>query len=309
MNVASENVSQNLLFASAGWLLASALVCYGVATVLLWAHLLARGEPARAGARSWQQVAEIASFALLFVGLNLHALSLLGVGRAILSEKAGVAGLFGCVLVAAYLGWRHRVGQPTLGAFISPLAFGSALLSLATPTLQSRDAPPPYVGYEIPYGGGETAWLVAHVLLILCGYVALSFAFASSIIYLVQDGLLKRKKLASGGASFGAGLWQRLPPLGLADQVIERATQLGLLLLSLGLATGAVWSARGPSPHEFWRDPKVLFSLAVWAVFAAYVGARAWLGWRGRRTNMVVVFGFLLAVLSFIGAPHAVPGR
>jgi ABC-type uncharacterized transport system permease subunit len=309
MNVASENVSQNLLFAAAGWLLVGALVCYGVATVLLWAHLLARGEPARAGARSWQQVAEIASFALLFVGLNLHALSLLGVGRAILSEKAGVAGLFGCVLVAAYLGWRHRVGQPTLGAFISPLAFGLALLSLATPTLQSRGALPPLRGLRDSLwrrrnrlaGGARAADSVRlrRAFVCLCVQHHLSG----------QDGLLKRKKLASGGASFGAGLWQRLPPLGLADQVIERATQLGLLLLSLGLATGAVWSARGPSPHEFWRDPKVLFSLAVWAVFAAYVGARAWLGWRGRRTNLVVVFGFLLAVLSFIGAPHAVPGR
>ncbi len=281
----------NLLAQAEGWLLLGAVSCYGAAMLLLWAHLFARSDEPRERGRAWHEVAELGSLCLLFVGANLHALSLLGQGSAVWGERAGVAGVFGCALVVAYLGWRQRVGQSTLGAFISPVAFGAALFSLAAPDLH------PY----IPPRSLEAQWLVLHVLLILGGYVALAFAFASSVIYLVQDGLLKRKQLK--------GLWQRLPSLQVADEVIERATQLGLMLLSLGLAIGVAWTARHPGGYTFWRDPKVLFSIATWLIFAVYVGARAALGWRGRRTNLVVVYGFLLLVLSFLGAPHLVPGR
>ena len=288
--------SLNLLSQAHGWLLLGAVACYGVAMLLLWAHLFARQDEERESGRAWHEVAELSSLCLLFVGANLNALSLLGQGSAVWSERAGVAGVFGCVLVAAYLGWRHKVGQSTLGAFIAPVAFGAALFSLASPKLQIY-VPVQHLGSR-PL---ESQWLVVHVLLILCGYVALAFAFAASVIYLVQDGLLKRKKLS--------GLWQRLPSLSVADEVIERATRLGLLLLSLGLAIGLAWAIRHASLYAFWRDPKVLFSLATWLIFAGYVGARAALGWRGRRTNLVVVYGFLLLVISFLGAPHIVPGR
>jgi len=281
----------NLLAQAEGWLLLGALGCYGLAMLLLWAHLFARDDEPPERGRAWHEVAELGSLCLLFVGANLHALSLLGQGSAVWGERGGVAGVFGCALVAAYLGWRQRVGQSTLGAFVTPVAFGAALFSLASPDLH------PY----IPQQQLEAQWLVLHVLLTLGGYVALAFAFASSVIYLVQDGLLKRKRLK--------GLWQRLPSLQVADEVIARATQCGLVLLSLGLGTGLAWTARHPSGYVFWRDPKVLFSLATWLTFALYVGARGALGWRGRRTNLVVVYGFVLLVLSFLGAPHLVAGR
>lgn len=281
----------NLLSQAHGWLLLGAVSCYLVAMLLLWAHLFARQDEAPESGRAWHEVAELGSLCLLFVGANLNALSLFGQGGVVWGERSGVAGVFGCALVAAYLGWRHKVGQSTLGAFIAPVAFGAALFSLASPRLQ----------LYVPAQQLESQWLVVHVLLILGGYVALAFAFAASVIYLVQDGLLKRKQLS--------GLWQRLPSLSVADEVIERATQLGLILLSLGLAIGLAWAARHASLYAFWRDPKVLFSGATWLIFAGYVGARAALGWRGRRTNMVVVYGFLLLVISFLGAPHIVPGR
>lgn len=286
--------SLNLLAQAQGWLLLGAVGCYGVAMLLLWAHLFARQDEPPESGRAWHEVAELSSLCLLFVGANLNALSLLAQGHTVWGERAGVAGVFGCALVAAYLGWRHKVGQSTLGAFIAPVAFGAALFSLASPRLRF------YESY-VPAQPLESQWLVVHVLLILGAYVALAFAFAASVIYLVQDSLLKRKKLS--------GLWQRLPSLSVADEVIERATRLGLLLLSLGLAIGLAWSARHASLYAFWRDPKVLFSLATWLIFAGYVGARTALGWRGRRTNMVVVYGFLLLVISFLGAPHLVPGR
>ena len=288
--------SANLLAQAQGWLLAVALACYGGAMALLWAHLFARTDEPPERGRAWHERAELGSLCLLFVGANLHALSLLARGGTVWSERSGVAGVFGLALVVAYLGWRQRVGQSTLGAFVTPLAFAAALFSLAAPRLGPSAVV--FSPYSAP--GAESKWLVVHVVLIVAGYVALAFSFASGVIYLVQDGLLKRKKLR--------GLWQRLPSLQVADEGIERAARLGLALLTAGLAIGVAWTARAPG-YEVWRDPKTVASLVTWAFFALYVGARAWLGWRGRRTNLVVVYGFLLLVLSFFGAPHLVPGR
>jgi ABC-type uncharacterized transport system permease subunit len=282
--------SVNLLAQAENWLLLGAMSCYGVAMLLLWAHLFARAEEDEQGG-GWHERAEIGSLCLLFVGANLNALSLLGQGNRVWSERSGVASVFGCALVVAYLGWRHKAGQSTLGAFIAPVAFGAALFALASPYLY------PFA----PAQQLESQWLVVHVMLILGGYVALAFAFAGSVVYLVQDGLLKRKKLE--------GLWQRLPSLSVADEVIERATKIGLLMLSLGLVIGLAWTSQHSGAYAFWRDPKVLFSLLTWLIFAGYIGARAALGWRGRRTNLFVIYGFLLLVISFLGAPHIVPGR
>jgi ABC-type uncharacterized transport system permease subunit len=271
-------------------LLLGAVSCYALAMLLLWAHLFFRSDEPPERGRAWHEVAELGSLALLFAGANLHALSLLGQGSVVWTERAGVVGVFGCALVVAYLLWRQRVGQTTLGAFVTPIALLAALYSLTAPPLHtwepSRLEPP---------------WLVVHVALILGGYVALAFAFSASVIYLVQDTLLKRKKLK--------GLWQRLPSLQVADEVIFRATRFGLALLTLGLFIGVAWQARHQPDYAFWRDPKVAFSFVTWATFATYLGARAWLGWRGRRTNMVVVYGFVLLVISFLGAPHMLPGR
>jgi len=289
MNKTSSGAS-NLLAQWESALLAGAVGCYAVAMLLLWAHLFLRSDEPPEHGRAWHEMVELGSLALMFVGVNLHALSLLGQGRAVWGERAGVVGVFGCALVVAYLGWRQRVGQSTLGAFVTPIALLAALFSLSAPPLHVWQ--PSHL---------EMPWLVVHVALILGGYIALAFAFSSSVIYMVQDTLLKRKKLK--------GLWQRLPSLQVADEVIFRAARFGLALLTLGLFIGLLWQQLHQPDYAFWRDPKVMFSGLTWATFASYVGARAWLGWRGRRTNMVVVYGFVLLVISFLGTPHLLPGR
>jgi len=42
--------------------------------------------------------------------------------------------------------------------------------------------------------------------------------------------------------------------------------------------------------------------------FALYMTARLWLGWHGRKANLVVIYGFVLLVISFLGTPHLLEG-
>jgi ABC-type uncharacterized transport system permease subunit len=266
-----------------------AVFCYLGATLLLWARIFFRADEQTASAELWHRIAGHSGLSLLAVGTLSHGVSLLGQGRELLAVTPGVAGLFGWILAMACLLFsRLERGAPV--AFLVPVALLAALYSLA-------DAP---LHREIQPRQLEMQWLAVHVVIILIGYAALAFAFASSVIYLIQEGLLKRKKLT--------GLWQRLPALHDADEMIFRATSFGLAMLTVGIFTALIWMQYHPE-YAALSDPKVLVSLVTWLIFATYVAVRQGLGWRGRRTNLVVVYGFLLLAISFFGVPHIVSGR
>lgn len=275
-----------------GGLLLATVGCYLVAMTVLWAQLCLRRTKSLEHPEGAHRLHLPHSFGigLLFVGALLHLLALLGEGRVIFSDRAGVASLFGWVLVVVYLAVGRRLSGVSMGAFVTPVALLGALYAIAARPLHLNTSPQWL----------ETQWLIFHVVIMLTGYVALALAFAASLIYLLQDGLLKRKKLT--------GLWQRLPSLQVADEWIYHATGFGLAMLTLGIVTSVLWQQLAFPSYAVLHDPKVLLSLATWLTFAMYVGARSWLDWSGRRSSLLVVCGFLLMLVSFLGAPHLLPG-
>ncbi len=223
--------------------------------------------------------------ALLWNGAGFHLLALFGQGDALWMMKAGVVGLFGWILIVAFLFFGRKIGA-SAGAIVAPIALISTLYSLTAPKLHSWTPP----------GKLDAIWSAAHIFLILSGYAALAFAFAASLLYLVQENLLKRKKLT--------GLWGKLPALHVADEWIYRATAFGLSLLTLGLLTAIAFSFSQTGTYTALSDPKVLFSGATWAIFTLYLVTRAKLGWRGRKSNLVVIYGFVVMAISFLGVNH-----
>lgn len=272
-----------------GFLLA-AVVCYLLSLLCMWGQLFFHADDSTPHMERLHAVAGKAGNWLLAGGAVLHGLSLLGQGSALFSIRVGVAGLFGWVLALAYTVFGQRLGRNTLGAFVTPLVLLASLYSLT-----ARDLHP-----QVRPEALETQWQFFHVALILLGYVSLAFAFAASLTYLLQEGLLKSKNLG--------GLWQRLPSLQVADELICRTTTFGLGMLTIGLFIGVVWQQRYHPQYAPLHDPKALFSILTWVPFALYLVSRWWLGWRGRRTNLVVVYGFVLLVISFFGAPHVLTG-
>ena len=260
-------------------LLAFAATCYFGAMLLLWAHLfLPRRDDARRGFADFGRAA-------LWAGTVAHLGSLAGQGPMLFSVKAGVVGLFGWILIVSFLLVARRV-EAGVGAVVAPLSMVAALYSLAAPQLHSWT----------PSNKLGALWLVVHVFVIVSAYVSLAFAGAASLVYLIQEALLKRRQLS--------GLWQRLPSLQVADEWIFRASAFGLALLTLGLLTGMAFG--GDGSYQALRDPKTIFSGLTWAIFALYLGARWKLGWHGRRSNLFVVYGFLVMAFSFLGVPHLV---
>jgi ABC-type uncharacterized transport system permease subunit len=285
-----------LAYGESTLLLFSALL-YLAAMLGLWTQLFFRS-----GGKSGKSVSRFASLChgWLWGGCFLHLAALFGQGSAVFSLRDGVVGLFGWGLLLTYLVFggvmarmvgTQNVGfqKSSLGAFVVPVILVATLYSLAAPALHPA----------VHSASLQKPWLFVHVVSILISYVALAFAFVSSLLYLLQDNLLKRKKLT--------GLWQKLPSLQVADDWIFRGTSFGFAALTLGLLTGMLWMRLHPG-YAYMSDPKVLISLATWVTFAIYLAARRWLGWRGRKSNWVVVGGFILIAISFLGTPHLLNG-
>ncbi len=273
------------------WLLC-AVMCYLGATLLWWAQTFFHADEQTLAAERRHHRAGVWAYGVLLVGTAFHLLSLIGQGSELFALVPGVAGLFGWIVAVSCLIF-HRLGRGVPNAFVTPVALCGALYSLADAPLHRATRPEELRVLE-------TQWMAVHVVVIVTAYAALSFAFAFSVIYLMQEGLLKRKQLR--------GLWQRLPTLHDADEMVFRATSFGLAMLSIGLLTALLPMRHHPNYAPL-SDPKVVLSIVTWLTFAAYLAVRQILGWRGRRTNLVVVYGFVLLAISFFGVPHLVGGK
>jgi cytochrome c-type biogenesis protein CcsB len=130
----------------------------------------------------------------------------------------------------------------------------------------------------------KSNWLLIHVVTAFLGYAAFALAFGTAILYLFQE----RRPRPS------------LPPLPLLDDLIYRTTVLGFILLTLGIATGAVWAETAWGKYWSW-DPKEAASLVTWLIYAALLHARLLKGWHGRRIAWLAVIGFMAVLFTYFG--------
>jgi len=136
------------------------------------------------------------------------------------------------------------------------------------------------------------AWFVFHTTVSTLGMAFLSVAFAMSLIYLVQDRVLKSKKAFK--------LLERLPSLQKADDIGVRSLTVGFVLLTLGIGTGLIINSE---VHErlMVLGPKQIFPILAWLVFASILVFRPMLGFRGRKSAYLTIAGFALGLATVIG--------
>jgi len=93
---------------------------------------------------------------------------------------------------------------------------------------------------------------------------------------------------------------ERLPEVRALDRHSHRATLVGFPLMTLVIATGAIWAYYAWGRYWGW-DPKETWSLITWFVYALYLHARFTRGWAGRRAALISVIGFLSVIFTFLG--------
>jgi ABC-type uncharacterized transport system permease subunit len=133
-------------------------------------------------------------------------------------------------------------------------------------------------------------WLIAHISLIFAGYAALVLSFSASLIYLLQEKVIKSKR--------SAGLLSRLPALQVTDEIGFRSLLIGFPFMTAGLVAGLI-IAQASFGHIDFQDPKILLSVLTWAVYLVLLYTRWSAGWRGRRAAYLAAGTFAMAIVAW----------
>lgn len=219
------------------------------------------------------------------VGFVLHTGSIifryLDAGHLPISSLHEASSFFSWCIVLIFFFLEYHYRLDLLGPFTMPIVFVLMLSSSMLPK-EIKPLSPVLQSY----------WLGIHTFLAFLGNAAFAMAFGIGIMYLIQEHHLKSKRLK--------GLFPRLPSLQILDEVNYKLITIGFPLLTLAIITGAIWaeSAWG----SYWRwDPKEVWSLITWFIYALVLHVRLTAGWRGRKAALLSIIGFMSVLFTFFG--------
>lgn len=140
--------------------------------------------------------------------------------------------------------------------------------------------------------------ILVHLLCAWLSYAAFLTAFIAGALFLIQEHQIKRKRMGF--------LFHRLPSLEALDRLNFQAIGLGWALLSVGIVLG-LGEARGRLGHWWTGDAKEVLTVALWATYLLLWVVRLRSTLRGRRVALLSVVGFVLVVVSLVGAGRLIP--
>jgi ABC-type transport system involved in cytochrome c biogenesis permease subunit len=225
--------------------------------------------------------ARIASV-LAWIGLALHTAAL--IVRTVESGHAPFTNMYESL---SFLSWAsvlafvlvdRKFRIPKIGPYLMLVVVG--LVALASSPLMPKDATP-----LVP--ALQSYWLWLHVSVTLLGEAFFAVAFITSIMYLAAKTPEKKAEM---------------------DSVSYRCVAVGFPLFTLGgLVFGMVWAYKAWGTYWSW-DPKEVWSLITWFVFALYLHTRIVMGWKGKRSAIIALLGFLAALFTYFGVNYLLAG-
>ena len=136
----------------------------------------------------------------------------------------------------------------------------------------------------------------SHTALAMLAYSLFTLAALHALLMTVVE----RRLHGHGGGSMN-GLLASMPPLLSMETLLFRLISLGFLLLTLTLASGAIYSETlFGQAMKF--NHKTLFAVISWLIFAALLCGRYLYGWRGRKALRWTLSGFATLLLAYIGS-------
>jgi cytochrome c-type biogenesis protein CcsB len=183
--------------------------------------------------------------------------------------------------------FRYKLGL--LSSFIMPIVF----LIMFSSSIFPREI-------KVLSPALQSYWFGIHVILAFLGDAAFAMACGIGIMYLIQERNVKSKHLSI--------LFQKLPSLQTLDELNYHLITLGFPLLTLAMITGVIWanSAWG----TYWRwDPKEVWSLITWIIYAIVLHLRLTVGWRGKKAAILSIIGFVFVIFTFFGVTLILKGK
>ena len=246
---------------------------YLVSTILYAVYLVTHRDSVVVWARS-----------ALFTGFAFHTVTV--VMRAVASGAVPATtfhdslNMFAWLTVAIYVVFFIKYRITVLGAFVAPFVL---LLVAAASVLPSE------VMHMAPVL--ESYWPWIHIPLALLGNGFFALAFLLGIMHVIQDHYLKSRKVG--------GLYFLLPSLEVLDELNYKCLSFGWPLLTLAIITGMAWSEDVLGSYWVW-EPRQIWSLITWFLYAALLHGRLTSGWRGRKAAWLSAGAFGILIGSFL---------
>jgi cytochrome c-type biogenesis protein CcsB len=226
-----------------------------------------------------------AATSLLVAGWAVHTVSL--VVRTVAAQRPPFLNLYEYMLsltwgvVLVYLVLQFKTKSRELGAFVVPLV---TFFTYLAATLDSEVNP------TMP--ALRSGWQVPHIGTAILAYSSFALAFGLAIMYVI------RERSENQQTSF----WNtRLPSLKVLDQVTYRVIAFGFMMQTALLITGAIWAQYAWGRFWGW-DPKETWALITWLIYAAYLHTRMTMGWRGHKSALIAIIGFLATIFTLVGS-------
>lgn len=193
--------------------------------------------------------------------------------------------ILGLVIAALFFLVWWLYGAMSLGIFALPVTFFIVFI----PALGVEK-------YVFPSEGVRISWLVAHIVALLAAYAALGFSILASGLYLLQERRIKSKLKPSAEKWWAPLEW--LPPLDTLERIAHATLLFGFPCMTVGLVIGSVLAQETVLGAAYFRDPKVIASFVMWAVYVLLLFVRSTAGLRGRKAAYLsgAVFLVMLAV-------------
>lgn len=225
-------------------------------------------------------------------GFVLQTLSLIirtiQMGQIPILNVTEALGFYSWTLVGAYLLLSIRFHIPVMGAFASPLAAVMIFLSWILPVSPPKITPI-----------FQSIWFSLHLGSIFIGYGFLAMAFVAGMMYVLQERQIKNKHTT--------GLFHRLPSLNALDALNYQCLTIGFPLMTIGIITGAIYAQVALGSYWSW-DPKEVWALVTWLIYAGLLHQRLTVGWRGRRAAIMSAVGFAIILFTFFAVSYILPG-
>ncbi|MDR0807173.1 MAG: inner membrane protein YpjD [Enterobacteriaceae bacterium] len=224
--------------------------------------------------RRWTLIAAV--IALIFHGISLQQRVFNvdhGQNLSLLNIASGASLLMSAIMT--FVASRDR------GWILLPVVYSFSIINLALSS---------FTPWEFITHLEDSPALLTHIVLALFSYATLIIAALYALQLAWIDYQLKNKKL-----SFSPDM----PPLLSIERKTFHITQIGVILLTLTLATGVLFLDNLLDPENL---HKTVLSTIAWLVYLTLLWGHYSKGWRGRKVVWFSLSGALLLTLGYFGS-------
>lgn len=186
---------------------------------------------------------------------------------------------FAWVMAGIYLAFQVKTKTRVLGVFVSPVTF---LLMIVASTGLGGYVPLPDILHS--------KLVPLHVIFSVIGEALFALASCAGAMYLIQEGLIKNKKMSS--------FIRILPSLTDLDRINHFCLIWGFPLLTVGILVGSLWARTAWGSLWQW-DPKQVWTVTAWLVYALILHQRIAIGWKGHKAAFFSLLAFTILLASF----------